>query len=72
MINLLMTWHQNTFVNWHPLQINPKTQVIQSDTIAGPCLSAQVKCDCVFSVPAPTLWNRLSADIRKASSLEFF
>ena len=28
--------------------------------------------DCAFSVAAPTLWNRLSADIRNASSLENF
>ena len=26
--------------------------------------------DCAFSVAAPTLWNRLSVDIRNASSLE--
>ena len=26
-------------------------------------------CDCVFSVAAPTLWNRLPADIRNALSL---
>jgi len=28
--------------------------------------------DCAFSVVAPTLWNRLLADIRNASSLEIF
>ena len=28
--------------------------------------------DCTFSVAAPTLWNRLPADIRNASSLERF
>ena len=28
--------------------------------------------DCAFSVVAPTLWNRLPADIRNASSLENF
>jgi len=28
--------------------------------------------DCAFSVAAPTLWNRLSADIRNVSSLESF
>jgi len=28
--------------------------------------------DCAFSVAAPTLWNRLPANIRNASSLEFF
>ena len=28
--------------------------------------------DCAFSVAAPTLWNRLPADIRNASSLENF
>jgi len=28
--------------------------------------------DCVFSVAAPTLWNRLPANIRNASSLENF
>jgi len=28
--------------------------------------------DCAFSVAAPTLWNRLPADIRNARSLENF
>ena len=28
--------------------------------------------DCAFSVAAPTLWNKLLADGRKASSLENF
>ena len=28
--------------------------------------------DCAFSVAAPTLWNRLLADIRNALSLENF
>jgi len=28
--------------------------------------------DCAFSVAAPTLWNKLPADIRNASSLENF
>jgi hypothetical protein len=28
--------------------------------------------DCAFSVTAPTLWNKLPANIRKASSLENF
>ena len=28
--------------------------------------------DCVFSVVVPTLWNKLLADIRNASSLENF
>jgi len=40
--NLSMTWHQNTCVNWCPLENHPKTQIIQSDTIAGACVSAQV------------------------------
>ena len=30
-----MIWCQNTCLNWCPLEVTPKTQLIKSDTIAG-------------------------------------
>ena len=50
-----MIWHLGTCVNWCTLETHPQTQVIQSDTIAGPVSRLKSYDDCAFSVAAPTL-----------------
>ena len=43
---------------------------MESDPIAGASVSLKSNGESAFSVAASTLWNRLPANIRNASSLE--
>ena len=64
-----MIWRQNTCVNWFPLESHPENS-FSHILLQVPVSRLKSYGDCAFSVAAPTLWNRLPADIRNASSLE--
>ena len=57
-----MICHRNTYVNWCPLESDPENSGVVS--------RLKSYGDCVFSVAASTLWNRLATNIRNALSLE--
>ena len=68
-----MIWHQNTCVNWCPEESNPKN--------LGQPVRYYCRCQCISSshmvivrivLQPPTLWNKLSANIRNVSSREYF
>ena len=66
-----MTWRQNTGVNWFTLESHPENSGHPVRYYCR-CLGSSHIGDCAFSVAAPTLWNRLPANIRNALSLGNF
>jgi len=67
-----MVWRQKIYVNWCQLESHPEN--------SGHPVRYYYRCQCLGSsqivivlyIAAPTLWNRLLADIINASSLENF